>query len=294
VNARSARVISNNSASAIAKGFRRSRSPEFGQTKNVPLFVEQTSDSRLTGVIPGKPSGHCGRGFATASSGASRQGRRYRHGNGSGMIQNTLENRIILYLLEALLGGLVFLISVGKKLEDRPRAAHGSVAFAFACFSGDALARGLFTIGLLRGRGVLPDQLRLFIPPSVLETMFLGALVVGLLPSRRGRRLAAVLLAVLASAYPVLRLAFLQSSPGLYDPPDEGAYLHVAIALLLCVLARRASPRPQILFQSALALLAASYVSEAAIELYSPGALFFWNVQHAAKILALLSFVKIT
>ncbi len=205
------------------------------------------------------------------------------------MIQNTLENRIILSLLEALLGGLVFLICVGKKLGTPPRKALGSVAFAFACFSGDALARALVTMSLLRGRGVL-DLVRLFLPPSVLETVFLGALVVGLLPSRRSSRVAAVLLAVLASAYLVLRLAFLHGSPVLYDPPYEGAFLHFPIALLLCFLARRASPQRQILFQSALALLAASYASEAAIELYSPGALFFWNVQHAAKILALLSF----
>lgn len=30
------------------------------------------------------------------------------------MIQNTLENRVILHLLEALAGGLVFLICIGK------------------------------------------------------------------------------------------------------------------------------------------------------------------------------------
>lgn len=205
------------------------------------------------------------------------------------MIQNTLENRIILYLLEALLGGLVLLICVGKRLGTPPRKAHGLVAFAFLCFSGDALARALVTMSLLRGRGFL-DLVRLFFPLSVLETVFLGALVVGLLPSPRSRRVAAVLLAVLASAYLVLRLAFLHGSPVLYDPPYGGAFLHFPIALLLCVLARRASPQRQILFQGALALLAASYASEVAMKLYPPEALFFWNAQHVAKILALASF----
>lgn len=113
------------------------------------------------------------------------------------MIQHTLENRIILYLLEALLGGLAFLICVGKKGGTPPREAHGLVAFAFLCFSGAAFASSLVPMSLLRGRGFL-DLVRLFFPPSVLEAVFLGALVVGLFPSRRSRTFAAVLLAVLS------------------------------------------------------------------------------------------------
>ena len=203
------------------------------------------------------------------------------------MIQNTLENRVILCLIEALLGGLVFLICVRKTRAASPGEAYGSVAFAFLCFSGAAVARSLVPIGLLSSDDAF-DLIRLFSPLALLETVFLGALVVGLLPSRRTRRFAAVLLAVLASAYLVLRLAPPQDS--LNALPDGAAYLHAAIALLLCVLARRTSPRRSLLFQVALALLAASYAAEVAMELYPSEALLFWNAQCIAKMLALLGF----
>jgi signal transduction histidine kinase/ActR/RegA family two-component response regulator len=203
------------------------------------------------------------------------------------MIQNTLENRVILCLIEALLGGLVFLLCVRKTRAASP--GYGSVAFAFLCFSGAAVARSLVPIGLLSGDDAL-DLIRLFSPLALLETVFLGALVVGLLPSRRAARFAAVLLAVFASAYLVWRLVSLQGSPGLSDLSGGAAYLHAAIALLLCVLARRTSPRRSVLFQFALALLAASYVAEVASEAYPSQVLLFWNAQCIARMLALLGF----
>lgn len=206
------------------------------------------------------------------------------------MIQYTLENTIILCVFQTLLAGLIFLVCAWESFQQPARPDRVPLAIAFFFFSGFVLLRSVFSIGLSLG-GNLADLSWPFLLLSLLETVFLVCLLVWVAPSPSWRKAFLVALFLLPAAHLASRSILFPETPLTFEPSYHGGPLHFSLSLLLFLLARRAFPQRWNLIHAGLLLFAGSYLAESIFDFYLPRPLVpLWNLQHAAKILGLLSF----